>query len=217
MAVQANRRFLGRAVRWLAEEAGIRQFLDLGAGIPIEENVHQVAQRVAPDSKIVYVDDDPVVLAYSHRLLTSTPEGRTKFIQADLRQSDHVLREARAVLDFDQPIAVMLISMLHLFPDKADPYSVVPPYIEALPPGSYLVLSHLARESDDMSTLGDAIEDNDTMNYTLTMRTHGQVAKFFEIDGLEMVEPGLVPIDEWHPGESEAGGTPFHGGIARTV
>ena len=212
--VQANRRFLGRVVRYLAEEAGIRQFLDLGAGIPTDDNVHKVAQGIAPEARVVYVDDDATVLAHAHQLLTSTPEGVTRFVHQDLRQTEAVLAEAATVLDFSQPVAVMLVSMLHLFPDSTDPYSIVPPYLAAVPSGSYLVISHLARESDEMTTLGDAIDENPSMNYTLTMRTHAEVAPFFE--GLELVEPGLVLIDGWHPGPGDVDGqTPFHGGVAR--
>jgi S-adenosyl methyltransferase len=212
--VQANRRFLGRAVRYLAAEAGIRQFLDLGAGIPTENNVHQVAQDVAPDSRIVYVDDDPIVLAHAHQLLTSSPEGATTFFQQDLRKHEAVLARASSTIDLSQPVAVMLVSMLHLFPDAEDPYGIVPPYMAAVPSGSYLVISHLASESEEMNKLGEAVEDNPTTNYTLTMRSHDDVARFF--DGLELVDPGVVLVDDWHPDPDEPGGdTPFHGGVAR--
>ena len=212
--VRANRRFLGRAVRYLAAEVGVRQFLDLGAGIPTVNNVHEVAQQVAPDSRIVYVDDDPIVLAHAHQLLTSTPEGAATFFQHDLRDHEAVLAQTAATLDFSEPIAVMLVSMLHLFPDAADPYGIVPPYMAAVPPGSYLVISHLASESEEMTRLGEAVDDNPTTNYTLTMRNHTDVARFF--DGYELVEPGVVLVDDWRPDPDEApGGTPFHGGVAR--
>ena len=134
--VRANRRFLGRAVRYLAAEVGVRQFLDLGAGIPTVNNVHEVAQQVAPDSKIVYVDDDPIVLAHAHQLLTSTPEGAATFFQHDLRDHEAVLAQTAATLDFSEPIAVMLVSMLHLFPDAADPYGIVPPTWRPCPPAA---------------------------------------------------------------------------------
>jgi hypothetical protein len=211
--VQANRRFLGRAVRYLAAEAGVRQFLDLGAGIPTENNVHQVAQQVAPASRIVYVDDDPIVLAHAHQLLTSTPEGVTEFFRLDLRDHEAVLAQSAPVLDFSEPVAVMLVSMLHLFPDFTDALTVVPPYLDAVCPGSYLVISHLAGESDEMTKLGEAVGENETTNYTLTPRGQTQVAQFF--DGLEMVEPGLVLVDDWRPDAGEpTTGAPFHGGVA---
>jgi S-adenosyl methyltransferase len=212
--VQANRRFLGRAVRYLATEAGIRQFLDLGSGIPTADNVHQVAQRVVPESRVVYVDDDPIVLAHSHELMESTPEGIAYFVPRDLRDVEAVLAETTTVLDLSQPVAVMLVSMLHLSPDESDPYSIVPPYMAAVPSGSYLVLSHLAGESAEMTELGKGIDDNPTFTYSLTVRTHDQVARFF--DGLELVEPGLVMVDRWRPDPGQPGaGAPFHGGVAR--
>ncbi|HET6952081.1 MAG TPA: SAM-dependent methyltransferase [Acidimicrobiales bacterium] len=212
--VRANRRFLGRAVRYLVTEAGVRQFLDLGSGIPTEENVHEVAQAIAPESRIVYVDNDPIVLAHGHQLLKSSEEGATVFLHSDLRDHDDVLREAAATLDFSRPVAVMLVSMLHLFPDSARPYELLQPYLDAVPSGSYLVLSHLAGESDEMSKLGEAVEDNDTMNYTLTMRGRADVTRFF--DGLDLVEPGVVFVDEWRPDPDDPTGTiPFHCGVAR--
>ena len=212
--IRANRRFLGRAVRYLADEAGIRQFLDLGAGIPTERNVHEVAQEVAPASRIVYVDDDPIVLAHAHQLLTSSDEGATTFLLEDLRNHEQVLERTAETLDLSQPVAVMLVSMLHLFPDAADPDSIVPPYLAAVPSGSFLVVSHLASESEEMTKLGEAVETNEATNYTLTMRDHARVARFFE--GLELVDPGLVLVDDWRPDPDEpAGATPFHGGVAR--
>ena len=220
--IRANRRFLGRAVRHLAEE-GVHQFLDLGAGIPTADNVHEVAQAVAPAARVVYVDDDPVVLAHAHQLLCGTPEGATTFARHDLRDHRAVLAAAADTLDLGRPVAVLLVSMLHLFPDLDDAAGIVRPYVDAIGPGSFLVLSHLAGESDDMTRIGTAVGESQSTNYTLTPRCHDEVARFFT--GLDLVDPGLVLVDDWRPdpdpdrsADAEPPGaapTPFHGGVAR--
>src|ERR1700742_4696503 len=134
-AVQANRKFLARAVRYLTGEAGIRQFLDVGTGIPAADNTHQVAQRVAPDSRVVYVDNDPIVLLHAQALLRSTPEGTTDYLQADLRDPGTILDRAAALLDFGQPVALMLLGVLHLIQDAEDPWGIVAGLMAALPAG----------------------------------------------------------------------------------
>ena len=141
-AVQSNRAFLARAVRFLTQEAGIRQFLDIGTGIPAANNTHQVAQREAPDSRIVYVDNDPIVLAHARALLKSTPQGACDYIEADLHNPEAILAEAARTLDFGKPVALMLLAVLQFIPDSEDPYALVSRLLAALPSGSYLVVSH---------------------------------------------------------------------------
>src|SRR5215813_1674854 len=140
---RANRAFLGRLIRCLAGEAGIRQFLDIGTGIPTANNTHQVAQEVAPESRVVYVDYDPVVLSHARALLTSTPEGATDYIDADLRDPGSILEKAARTLDFTKPVAVTMLAILHAIGDEEDPYGIVAKIMEALPSGSYLAISHL--------------------------------------------------------------------------
>ena len=217
--IRANRDFLGRAVRYLALEAGIRQFLDLGTGIPNADNVHGVAQDAAADARIVYVDNDPIVLAHAHSLLTSTPEGAAAYINADLLRPDDVLRQAGATLDLDQPIAVLLISMLHLVPDSDDPYGVVARYVDQLVPGSYLGVSHLTKDlrTEAMTRLEQSPPPD--ARYSFRMRSQAEVARFF--DGLTLVEPGIVSVEDWRPDESkpprppDLDPIPFWCGIAR--
>ena len=188
--VRANRDFLGRAVRFLAGEVGIRQFLDLGTGIPNADNVHGVAQATAPECRIVYVDHDPVVLAHAHKLRESTTEGETSFIFGDIRDHDTILSSAAETLDFGQPIGLVIVGVLHHFRDEEDPKSLVGRYLDAVPPDSYLVMEQVGRENDAMKTLGQT-------DFTMVPRTRDEFAPFFE--GVEMVEPGLVFVDQWRP------------------
>ena len=143
---RANRAFLGRAVRYLAAEAGIRQFLDIGTGIPTAGNTHEVAQAIAPETRVVYVDYDPIVLAHARALLTSSKAGATEYIDADLRDTDTILGQAGRVLDFTQPVAVTLLAILHAIPDADDPHAIVAKLMDAVPPGSYLAVSHLGSD-----------------------------------------------------------------------
>jgi hypothetical protein len=217
--VRANRRFLVRAVRYLAGEVGIRQFLDIGTGIPNADNVHGVALEAAPDARVVYVDNDPIVLAHAHGLLKGGPPGATAYVDADLHDPDHILELAAATLDFDQPVALMLVSLLHLVRDADDPYGLVERLVAGVPSGSYLVVTHLTSESEDMTRLSEAIEENPTMEYSLIMRSGAEIGRFFT--GLELVEPGLVLVDGWRPDGTDperpagVGETPFYGGVAR--
>jgi O-methyltransferase involved in polyketide biosynthesis len=211
----ANRAFLGRAVRYLAGEAGVRQFLDVGTGIPTGDNLHEVAQRVAPDARVVYVDYDPIVLAHAHELLTSTDEGRTTYIQADLRDPQTILDQAAATLDFSRPIAVVLVAILHFFPDDQDPYRIVTELINALPPGSYMVLSHLASDIYDLDATYERL--NQATQETFVLRSHSAVRRFF--NGLEPVDPGVVLVDRWRPDPDHTPHDglmlPLYGGVAR--
>ena len=144
--VRANRAFLARAVGYLADDRGIRQFLDLGTGLPTASNTHEVAQAVAPESRIVYVDSDPIVLAHARALLTSSSEGATAYLDADLRDLDRIRSAAAQTLDFSKPVAVMMLIVLHLIPDSDDPYGIVKRLMDSLVPGSYLVIAHPASD-----------------------------------------------------------------------
>lgn len=198
--VRGNRAFLARAVRYLAAEAGIRQFLDIGTGIPTANNTHEVAQSVAPGSRVVYVDNDPIVLAHARALLTSTT-GLTAYIDGDARDPGRILDEAARTLDFSQPVAVLLIAVLHCVPDENDPYGLVSTLMNAVPPGSYLALTHPTQDFQPDSAGEMLSRLNAMMREKITFRTRDQVMRFF--DGLEPVEPGVVRIPEWRP-ESDA-------------
>ncbi|MWA04938.1 SAM-dependent methyltransferase [Actinomadura sp. LD22] len=202
-SVQANRAFLARAVEYLVAEAGIRQFLDIGTGLPSANNTHEVAQSIAPESRIVYVDNDPIVLAHAQALLTSSNPGVTDYIDADLRDPDLILREASRTLDFTRPVAVMLIAVLHFIPDDADPYAITDTLMKAVPPGSHLVVSHTAKDifPEEMAVFERTMNENSTEKVTL--RDREQVSGFFR--GLDMLEPGVVKVSQWRPrSETEA-------------
>lgn len=195
---RANREFLGRAVRYLAAEAGIRQFLDIGTGIPTAGNTHEVAQAMAPDSRVVYVDNDPIVLAHAQALLTSDPAGATAFIQADLREPDSILADPalRRTLDLGEPVALMLIAILMYIGDDEGPRRLVSSLLDALPPGSYLTISH---PTADLSPdeVAAAVAATRQSGISFTARTKSEVSEFFT--GLDLVDPGVVPILAWHP------------------
>jgi len=194
-AVQSNRAFLGRAVRFLAGQ-GIRQFLDVGTGIPAADNTHEVAQREAPDSRIVYVDNDPIVLLHAQALLKSTPEGACDYLQADLRDPDTILAEAARTIDFGRPVALMLLAVLQFILDEQDPYGLVSRLVAALPSGSYLVISH---PTDDFNpNKGESMKVyNERSADQAVVRDKAATARFF--DGLELLEPGVVPVARWRP------------------
>jgi hypothetical protein len=196
--LRANRDFLGRAVRYLAREAGIRQFLDLGTGIPNEDNTHAVALAVAPDSRIVYVDNDPIVLAHAHELLKTTPESATAYLDADMRDTDKVLSEASKTLDFTEPIGLVLVAILHFVTDDEDPYGLVAKLVDAVPSGSYLAISHLASDimADEMAALYERISER--TKETFVLRSRAEVSRFF--DGLDLIDPGVSLVSEWHTG-----------------
>ena len=194
-----NRAFLGRAVHFLAHEVGIRQFIDNGSGLPTARNVHQVAQDANPDARVVYVDNDPAVLAYGRALLAEN--GNTTVQQADMAQPEEIRNAPRAqeLIDFNQPVGILYVSVLHCLPDEADPVDVVRRLLAAVPSGSYLLVSHL---------VGDEKEARDYLtNFMLArspwgrVRTRDEVARFF--DGLEVAEPGLVDVAEWRTNPDE--------------
>jgi trans-aconitate methyltransferase len=214
VAARANRAFLSRAVRFLAAEAGIRQFLDIGTGIPSANNTHEVAQGVAPQSRVVYVDNDPIVLAHARALLTSAPEGQTAYLDADANDPDTILARAAGTLDFSRPVAITLLSILQVL---KDPYAVTSRLVDALPSGSYLVISIPASDlqPEVQAELVRRLNES-TLDVTVTFRSHAEVTRFF--DGLELVEPGIVPMNYWRPGPGApdpARAIPGYGAVGR--
>ncbi len=199
---RADRGFLGRAVRYLAGEAGVRQFLDIGTGLPTLDNTHEVAQRAAPSSRIVYVDNDPLVLVHTRALLVTNPEGATNYIEADLREPDKILEAAAATLDFNRPVAVMLLGILHFIPDTDEAYTVVDRLMGAVPSGSYLSLTHATLEigGDSQGNAKAQAEWNAKAAVPLTPRTKQQIARFYQ--DLELLEPGIVSMTQWRPDEA---------------
>ena len=194
---RANRAFLVRTTTYLTSQVGIRQFLDIGTGMPTNNNIHEVAQSIAPESRIVYVDHDPIVLTHARALLTSAPEGVTDYLEADLREPGKILAEAARTLDFSQPVAIMLISILHLILDQDDPYDLVSQLVNAVVPGSYVVISHAASDIDTGAMISMANRLNELMAQQAVPRTHREVAAFFA--GLDLLEPGLVRVPQWRP------------------
>jgi hypothetical protein len=196
-----SRAFLVRAVRYLTAAAGVRQFLDIGAGLPTADNTHEVAQRVAPQSRIVYVDNDPLVLIHARALLTSTPEGVTAYLEADLRDPDKIVQEAGRTLDFSQPIALMLMGILGHIGDDDEARSIVSRLLDALPAGSYLATY------DGSDTSPGVVEAariwNQSANPQYHLRSPERIARFF--DGLELVEPGVASVTRWRPDPSASG------------
>jgi hypothetical protein len=213
-AVRANRAFLRRAVRYLAGEAGIRQFLDIGTGLPTNENTHQIAQQLAPESRIVYVDNDPIVLAHARALLDSSAEGATTYLQADARDPEKILREAAGTLDFSQPVGVMMLAVMHFIPDSDDPPAIVSRLMDAVPPGSYLTVSEATRDIDtERITQAAGAFNNQRVAAQFVPRTHAEILRYFA--GLELVEPGLVPLPEWRGLAKPTEWIPAYGGVAR--
>jgi len=200
-SVRANRAFLARTVRYLAKERGIRQFLDIGTGIPASNNTHEVAQSAAPDARVVYVDNDPMVLAHARALLGGGDRGATAYLDADLRDVAKIRQAAADTLDFTEPVAVMLIAVLHLVSDSDDPASIIAALLEAVPPGSTLTISHVPNDMH-MGAMSDMSERlNRLLSQPSTYRSRAQVTGFF--DGLELVDPGVVPIQRWRPDTPE--------------
>jgi hypothetical protein len=210
-----NRAFLARAVRYLVSEAAIRQFLDIGTGLPTADNTHEVAQRIAPESRVVYVDNDPVVLVHARALLTSSPEGATAYVQADLRDPETILRAAVDTLDLTRPVALMLLAILHVVPDADDPWAIVSRIMAALPPGSYLVISHPASDIRAVEVAEMTRRFNQRLgNVVSAGRNRDEVARFFA--GLDLVEPGIVPTPQWRSDSGmEPGTEPAYAAMGR--
>ncbi|WP_030544831.1 SAM-dependent methyltransferase [Streptomyces albus] len=216
-----NRAFMHRAVRYLAREAGVRQFLDIGTGIPTPPNLHEVVQQADPACRVVYTDNDPIVLAHSRALHESTPEGRTAYIEADLCDPEGILRHPRlrATLDLGRPVAVTLVAVLHWLPEHADPHGIVGRLLRDLPSGSHLVLSHATNDFEP-ATLKKVSDNFKAKGSNVTPRSKGEVLRFF--DGLELVEPGLRIVHRWRPDPVDVGADtladtdiPLYVGVAR--
>ena len=214
-----NRAFLQRVVRYLAREAGIRQFLDIGTGIPTSPNVHEVAQDVTPQARVVYVDNDPMVLVHARALLTSNAQGHTDYIDADLRDVDALLASPalRTTIDLGQPVGLLLIAIMHFVGDDDDPYGIVRRLLTALPSGSYLALSHLSGDFDPAAWEGVAAIYRHN-GVTMQVRSRPDIERFF--DGLDLIEPGVQVLPAWRP-DADAGSPPtdtqvsVYGGLAR--
>jgi hypothetical protein len=214
-SVRANQAFLARSVRYLAGEAGIRQFLDIGTGLPAAGSVHEIAQDVAPTCRVVYVDNDPIVLAHARALLASSPPGSTSYVDADVRDTSCVLEQAAAALDFSEPVAVILVSVLHMVEDHEDPHAIVARLMDAVPAGSFLVLTHIASDLEPEAMAEMARRVNQHVAQPTTPRDYATVARFFA--GLELVPPGVVRVPEWRPSSAEAAASPSTqwGGVGR--
>jgi hypothetical protein len=195
---RADRAFLASVVRHLVTDLGIRQFLDIGTGLPAADNTHEVAQQAAPESRVVYVDNDPVVLAHARALLTSVPEGATAYIDADARDAGKIITQAAETLDFTRPVAVMLLGVLLFIPDADNPWAVTAELMDAVPPGSYLAVSHGASDihAGDVAAAGSRYNEHSAV--AMQLRTRAEFTRFFQ--GLELASPGVVPINYWHPG-----------------
>jgi hypothetical protein len=219
--VEDNREFLRRVVEVLAD-AGIRQFIDLGSGLPTQGNVHEIAQAAAPGARVVYVDNDPMVVAHSRALLAGD---NTAAIEGDLRQPDKILEhpEVRELIDFGRPVALLLLAILHFLPDSEDPFGIVAHYRDALPAGSHLAISHGTRDiperpdlsPEEMAEMGTKVEQlYQLTTASLVTRTRAEVERFF--DGLELLDPGVVEIQRWRPdGRTSLLPGGFYGGVAR--
>ena len=208
------RHFLARAVRHLAGEEGIRQFLDIGTGLPTVDNTHEIAQRVAPESRIVYVDNDPLVLAHARALLTSTPEGATAYIDADVHDPNTILEAAARTLDLDRPVGLMLLGIMAHIGDEEEAHAILRRLLDALPPGSHLVLSDGTDTDKARVEAHRRYNSGDAVPYVL--RSPEQIAGFFT--GLELLEPGVVPVSRWRPEPTPFGPPPevsTYGGVAR--
>ncbi|MEH0416491.1 SAM-dependent methyltransferase [Streptomyces sp. B21-083] len=215
---RADRLFLARAVRHLVTECGIRQFLDIGTGLPTADNTHEVAQRIAPETRVVYVDNDPLVMVHARALLTSTPEGRTDHVEEDLRNVDAVLEQAARTLDLTRPVALMLLGVVIFLGDDEDPHGVVRRLLDALPAGSHLALSHTVSGPAPAEVDAAVGFWNAHGTPRLTQRSPEAVARFF--DGLDLLEPGVVSCSRWRPegfrtGQDEPTEVAMYCGVAR--
>ena len=217
--MRENRAFLGRAVRYLAAEAGVSQFLDIGTGLPSANNVHEVAQSITPGARVVYTDNDPIVLAHARALLASGPDGTTAYLDADIRTPEKILSDpvTRSTLDFTRPIALMLVAVLHFIPDEDGPRRIVQTLVDALPPGSYVVASHATAEHnpEGLAGAGRAYQEGGIRGALRTSEEFADLA----FSGLELVDPGVVLVSEWRPDGDAIRPTPSevnaYGGVAR--
>ncbi|WP_210575486.1 SAM-dependent methyltransferase [Streptomyces sp. GESEQ-4] len=211
---RADREFLGRAVRFLAGERGVRQFLDIGTGLPTAENTHEIAQRIAPEARIVYVDNDPIVLAHARTLLTGTPEGVTDYVDADVHDADAILERAARSLDFTRPVAVMMLGILNFVLDTDKARHIVDRVMEAVPSGSFLVLTHPTFDADlgGQGQIPAMKFWNENATPPITARSRADIAAFLE--GLELLDPGMVPCSQWRAGPDLPAVVPQFGAVA---
>ncbi|KPI26183.1 SAM-dependent methyltransferase [Streptomyces sp. NPDC054950] len=216
---RVNRAFMHRSTRWLATN-GVRQFLDVGTGIPTEPNLHQVAQRIAPDARVVYCDNDPIVLAHAAALLRSTSEGATEYLQADVRDPDAIIAGAGKILDLSRPVALSLVALLHFVSDEDGAHELVDRLLAALPSGSYLMMTHATADFSPEESAA-ATAKLKAAGVTLALRSREEFTRFF--DGLDLVEPGVAVVPEWHPelGEpvpgQDDGVIPGYGAVGRKL
>jgi len=213
-SVRNTRAFLGRAVRFLTAEQGVRQFLDIGTGFPTAANTHEVAQGIAPESKVVYVDNDPMVLAHARALLASSAEGECAYVDADIRDPEKIVKTAAEILDFTEPVGVVLTGILQFVPDGDNPYGIVRHLMRAVTTGSYLVISHPAADIQPAAMEGMASTLGELLGQSITLRGRDEVTAFF--GGLDLVAPGVVRCPEWRPDRPEdaAGKSTMWGGVA---
>jgi O-methyltransferase involved in polyketide biosynthesis len=200
---RASRAFLVRVVQYLAGDAGMRQFLDIGTGLPTENNTHEVAQRVAPEARVVYVDNDPLVLVHAQALLTSSPEGSTDYVEADARDVDTILERAAATLDLSRPVAITMLGILPFIGDDDQARSIVARLMAAVPAGSYLAVTHSTSEVSGERVVEAVRQWNQVAPTAYHLRSPEQIAAFF--DGLELIEPGVVPCPRWRPDRHDIG------------
>jgi hypothetical protein len=216
-SAQANRAFLRRTVSYLTAVEGIRQFLDIGTGLPSVSNTHEVSQAAVPDSRVVYVDNDPLVLAHARALLTSSPEGATAYLDADLQDTETILEEAARTLDFTRPVGIMLLAILHYIPDLGEARRIVARLLAAVPAGSCLVISHAGTDllAEQVSAFEKSLNAHLPAQRQHVARPRDLVAGFF--DGVDLVEPGVVRVSDWRPDSPEESATPtiLWGGVGR--
>jgi hypothetical protein len=216
-SARANRAFLARAVRYLAGQRGVRQFVDIGCGLPAPASTHEVAQAIAPQARVVYVDSDPLVLSHARALLASSPEGGCDYVDADLRDPDVIVRETARTLDFGRPAAVLLLAVLHFIPDSADPAGIVAALAAGLAPGSFIAVSHLTADFAPEQVASGVAAYNALVPAGITARSHAGVTALF--GGLSLVAPGVVPVSEWRPDAGCWPGQPadLYAGLATTA
>lgn len=217
-SVRSLAAFMARTVNYLTVELGLRQFLNIGATVPTVKKVHEVAHQVAPDSRFVYVGDDPVVLAHAHKMRAETYEGATEYVHATIRDTELILKQSAPPLDLDRPVAVLLLATLNFVPDDEEPYRLLGDLLDALAPGSCVTIAHSSYDFNAEGMREASEKLREALQQAWVVRTYDEIAKFF--DGLELVEPGLVAIDEWRPSESpplprSSRVVPIYGGIAR--
>ncbi|MFF4713080.1 SAM-dependent methyltransferase [Streptomyces eurythermus] len=214
IAARTNRSFMNRAARLLAER-GVTQFLDIGTGIPTEPNLHQVVQAVNPQARVVYVDNDPIVLRHAEALLRSTPEGATKYIEADVREPEKIIGSAKEILDFEEPVALSLVALLHFVSDEYRPYELVNDLLAPLPSGSFLMLSHVTGDFDPAGW-AKAVDIYRKSGVPAQVRSRDEVARFFT--GLDLIDPGVQVVTDWHPEPDQEFAdeqVPLYVGVAR--